>query len=364
MTAIRLENVSKRFGSASGGCVDAVQNMSLTVNSGEFFTFVGPSGCGKSTALNLIAGLESATSGEILFDDKQVTDLPPKDRDVAMVFQSYALYPHLTVFDNIAFPLQLRKTSKNDQKKAVAKISATLGLETLLDRKPKALSGGQRQRVALARALIRRPRVFLMDEPLSNLDARLRLEMRAEIRRIFLEEKITTIYVTHDQEEAMVLSDRLAVMRDGSIEQCATPLEMYQNPQSQFVAEFIGNPPINMLEGEQAAKIFTALGEQIGDFADKVHAGIRPTGVTVCSDAQESHDTPSVSGEATVRLIEMTGADCWAHLESMDCAIRAKVPAGTEIREGSRVKIVCASEDFMYFAKSDGARHIPRGQTP
>ena len=357
MTRIRLNNVSKQFApttnKANSEVIEAVRKLSLEIQSGEFFTFVGPSGCGKSTALNLIAGLEHASSGEILFDDNSVSQLEPKKRDVAMVFQSYALYPHLTVFDNIAFPLQLRKVAKPEQRSAVGAIASKLGLENLLERKPKELSGGQRQRVALARALIRRPRVFLMDEPLSNLDARLRLEMRAVIRRIFLEEMITTVYVTHDQEEAMVLSDRLAIMRDGEIEQCGTPLDMYENPRTQFVAEFIGNPPVNMLKADIAARLFPALISRIGDSKSSVNAAIRPnllTAVKAPASGKSSSDT------AVAKLIEMTGPDCWVHLDYEGVIIRARVPSGADISAGEHVHLEYSLDDFIFFENASGLR--------
>lgn len=357
MTKIELSNVSKTFASRdrSAGSVHAARALSVTIESGEFFTFVGPSGCGKSTALNLIAGLETASDGEIRFNGSDVTKSAPKERDVAMVFQSYALYPHLSVFKNIAFPLELRGVEKQQREKAVDEIAATLGLRTLLKRKPKELSGGQRQRVALARALIRRPKVFLMDEPLSNLDARLRLEMRSEIRRIFLEEKITTIYVTHDQEEAMVLSDRLAVMRDGSIEQCGTPLETYNDPQSQFVAEFIGSPPVNILPGESAAKLFPKLAARMSSLSSNINAAIRPTKVSVI-DPSES-EVCDDSAYANLRLLEMTGEACWGHLEFEDQLLRARIPAELSIREGASVRLKCDPADFMFFSSETGARN-------
>src|SRR4030067_2907641 len=215
MAKIRFENVKKGFND-----VVVVKDLSLTINAGEFFTFVGPSGCGKSTLLNMIAGLEPVAEGKIYFDDVLVNDLSPKERDVAMVFQSYALYPHMTVYENMAFPLQMKKAEKDIIDNEVRKAAALLGLEELLKRRPKELSGGQRQRVALGRAIIRRPKVFLMDDPLSNLDARLRIEMRAELKRLHQELKITTVYVTHDQAEAMSLSERVAVLHQGEIQQC------------------------------------------------------------------------------------------------------------------------------------------------
>jgi multiple sugar transport system ATP-binding protein len=242
MSSIRFENVKKSFRD-----VTVIKELNLTVNDGEFFTFVGPSGCGKSTILNMIAGLEDVTEGLILFDGTAVNHLSPKDRDVAMVFQSYALYPHMNVFDNLAFPLRMKKKGRSTIEDEVKRVASLLGLEDLLGRKPKELSGGQRQRVALGRAIIRKPKVFLMDEPLSNLDARLRIETRAELKKLHQELKITTIYVTHDQAEAMSLSDRVAVIDEGEIQQCETPVEVYSRPANIFVAGFIGSPPMNFI---------------------------------------------------------------------------------------------------------------------
>lgn len=358
MTQVCFQNVVKEFSSretaASRERVVALRNLSLTINSGEFFTFVGPSGCGKSTTLSLIAGLEQPSSGELLFDGRAVTSVAPKERDVAMVFQSYALYPHLSVFDNIAFPLQIRRHSRSEQRAAVEAVSTTLGLQELLQRKPRELSGGQRQRVALARALVRRPRVFLMDEPLSNLDARLRLEMRAEIRRLFLDERITTVYVTHDQEEAMVLSDRLAVMRSGRIEQCDTPLKVYKEPATQFVAEFIGSPPTNFIDGVRAVELFPGLASNLPAPADDVVVGIRPGLLSVSKDSEADGAAVGCSGK--LRLVETTGADSWAHVECGSALLRARVPVGEIPADGSRVGVKCMPSDFFFFAASDGRR--------
>lgn len=243
MTEIRFEKVKKRFKK-----VTVVKELDLTIKNGEFFIFVGPSGCGKSTILNMIAALEPMTAGKIYFDNTMVNKLSPKERDVAMVFQSYALYPHMSVYENIAFPLKMKKMQKEIIDREVKRVATLLGLEDLLDRRPKELSGGQRQRVALGRAIIRRPKVFLMDEPLSNLDARLRVEMRAELKRLHQELKITTVYVTHDQSEALSLADRIAVLNEGEIQQCGTPMDVYMKPANIFVAGFIGSPPMNFMK--------------------------------------------------------------------------------------------------------------------
>src|SRR5512144_698453 len=242
MTGIRFENITKTFGSIS-----VIKDLSLTIHDGEFFTFVGPSGCGKSTILNMIAGLEDVTGGSLLFDDRVVNGLSPKDRDVAMVFQSYALYPHMSVYENIAFPLRMKKEMKEVIDKEVRRVASILGIAGFLLRKPRELSGGQRPRVALARAIVRRPKVFLMDEPLSSLDARLRMETRAELKKLHRELEITTIYVTHDQAEALGLSDRIAVLKDGVVQQVGTPQEVYANPENMFVGGFIGSPPMNFI---------------------------------------------------------------------------------------------------------------------
>jgi multiple sugar transport system ATP-binding protein len=245
MARVVLKNVQKTY----AGGLRAVKDFSLDVADEEFVVFVGPSGCGKSTTLRCVAGLEDVSGGTIHIGDRLVNDVPPKDRDIAMVFQNYALYPHMTCFENMAFGLKLRKVSRNDVRRKVEGAAKILGIEHLLDRKPKTLSGGQRQRVAVGRAIVREPKCFLFDEPLSNLDAKLRLEMRAEIKRIHMDLKTTTIYVTHDQEEAMTLGDRVVVMKDGVIQQCGTPLEVYHRPANRFVAGFVGTPPMNFLEG-------------------------------------------------------------------------------------------------------------------
>src|SRR5271163_471403 len=249
MAEVALRNVIKRYDD-----VEAVRSISLDIPDNEFVVLVGPSGCGKSTTLRMIAGLEEVTAGDIYIGGAVVNDLPPKDRDIAMVFQNYALYPHMTAFENMAFGLKLRNTSREVIRQKVASAAKILGIEHLLDRKPKTLSGGQRQRVAVGRAIVREPKCFLFDEPLSNLDAKLRVEMRAEIKRIHMSLKATTVYVTHDQEEAMTLGDRVVVMKDGIIQQCGAPLEVYHRPANRFVAGFVGMPPMNFFEGTLLAE--------------------------------------------------------------------------------------------------------------
>jgi len=245
MTQVRLQHISKEYESGK----NIIPDLSLTINPGELLVLVGPSGCGKSTVLRMIAGLEDITSGELFFDDQIVNDMPSKARDIGMVFQNYALYPHLSVAENLGFPLSLRKVNPSEIKKRVQEVAELVGLESLLDRKPKQLSGGQRQRVALGRAIIRTPRVFLFDEPLSNLDAQLRLHMRAEIVNLQKRLGITGIYVTHDQAEAMTMGDRIAVLNKGKLMQIGTPQEIYQSPNNLFVAGFLGSPNMNFFKG-------------------------------------------------------------------------------------------------------------------
>jgi len=253
MAEIQLRNVSKRWGSFVG-----VQSFDLTIADQEFLVLLGPSGCGKTTTMRMIAGLEDVTHGDILVDGKRINDLDPKDRDVAMVFQSYALYPNLNVYDNIRFPLKVRGVPQSEHKERVMRASAMVELDEFLHRKPAELSGGQRQRVALARAIVREPNVFLMDEPLSNLDAKLRVSTRAQIKNLSHELKVTTIYVTHDQIEAMTLADRVVVMSKGVVQQVGTPTEIYDNPANTFVAGFIGSPAMNLVDGEISNGTFTA----------------------------------------------------------------------------------------------------------
>jgi len=245
MAEVALERIVKVY----PGGVRAVGNVSLEIIDREFITLVGPSGCGKSTTLRLVAGLEALDSGFIRIDGRVVNEVPPKDRDIAMVFQNYALYPHMTVYKNMAFGLKLRKFPRAQIDQRVREVARMLDIEELLDHKPKALSGGQRQRVAVGRAIVRTPKAFLFDEPLSNLDAKLRVEMRAELKKLHRKLGATTIYVTHDQEEAMTLGDRVVVMKDGVIHQCAAPLEVYEQPANRFVAGFVGTPPMNFLDG-------------------------------------------------------------------------------------------------------------------
>ncbi len=281
MARVKLESVRKVYG--EGAVHVAVHGIDLEVADGEFVVLVGPSGCGKSTTLRMIAGLESISAGRLLIGDREVNDMPPKDRDIAMVFQNYALYPHMSVRENMAFALTLRKLPKPEIEARVGEAAAILGLEGVLDRKPRQLSGGQRQRVAVGRAIVRQPQVFLFDEPLSNLDAKLRVQMRREIARLHRELKATMIYVTHDQVEAMTLGDRIVVLNEGHVQQIDTPLALYERPRNRFVAGFIGSPAMNMVLGELTAedgrvRFVSRAGGANGDrFAISPEAGIAHT---------------------------------------------------------------------------------------
>ena len=291
---IRFDNVTKRFGATV-----VVDTLNLHVEDGEFVVLLGPSGCGKTTTLRMLAGLEDATSGDILIGGERVNDHPARARDVAMVFQSYALYPHMTVAENIAYPLRVRKTPRAETEARVARVASMLEIEPLLSRRPRDLSGGERQRVALARAVVREPRAFLMDEPLSNLDAKLRVQTRGELKRLQHELRTTTVYVTHDQSEAMTLAGRVAVMRGGRLQQFDTPLNVYHRPANRFVAGFVGNPPMNFLEGrcDASARLFVAGDVRIdvperlllaaGGGRERVLLGVRPEHVRVELSARE-----------------------------------------------------------------------------
>jgi multiple sugar transport system ATP-binding protein len=287
MARIQLKKVTKGWGNVVG-----VDNVDLDIRDEEFMVFLGPSGCGKTTTMRMIAGLNDLTSGEIWIDDEMVNDLDPRDRDVAMVFQSYALYPNMTVYENIRFPLRMRDVPRQEHDARVRKAAAMVDLGDYLDRKPGALSGGQRQRAALARAIVRQPRVFLMDEPLSNLDAKLRNTMRVQLKHVQRQLKITTIYVTHDQVEAMTLADRIVIMDKGRIQQIGTPDEIYSDPNNVFVAGFIGSPPMNLIKGELRNGRFGAPGVEIAGLdvpdAGSVILGVRPEDAFVC-EPQAAH---------------------------------------------------------------------------
>ena len=299
MAGVTLKNVTKRWGNVIG-----VDNQSLEVRDREFLVLLGPSGCGKTTTMRMVAGLEEPTAGEIWIGDRLVNDDLPKDRDVAMVFQNYGLYPHMTVRENIAYPLKVRRVPRDEWQTLIGLAASRVALGDLLDRKPRQLSGGQRQRVALARAIVRQPNVFLMDEPLSNLDAKLRVSTRAELKHLQHELATTTIYVTHDQIEAMTLADRVAVMNHGVIQQLATPTEIYDNPENLFVAGFIGSPAMNLLNGETNNGSFVAEGVSIDGIGGRTRSGIvlgvRPEDLAVVSPDEGDFNAP-------VYAIELTG---------------------------------------------------------
>jgi multiple sugar transport system ATP-binding protein len=300
MASIRFDDVTKKFGSFV-----AVADLNLQVRDREFLVLLGPSGCGKTTTMRMIAGLEEVSSGAIYIGDDRVNDVLPKYRDVAMVFQSYALYPHLTVEDNIGYPLKIRKVPMEERKRIIGEAAKRVELDALLNRLPKELSGGQRQRVALARAIVRRPRAFLMDEPLSNLDAKLRVQMRAELKHLQHELQVTTVYVTHDQIEAMTLAHRVAVMNKGVIEQLGTPKEIYNDPRTLFVAGFMGSPPMNLIPGEVANGVFTGSGLRVPGLgkanAKRAVLGVRPEDAHVVApnDANANLQAPIYSVELT-----------------------------------------------------------------
>ncbi len=350
MAEVILKDLTKSFKN-----INAVNKMNLEVKDGEFMVFVGPSGCGKTTALRMIAGLEEPTDGEILIGDRLVNDVSPKDRDIAMVFQNYALYPHMTVYDNMAFGLKLRKMPKQEIKTRVDEVGKMLGLEHLLDRKPKALSGGQRQRVALGRAIVRQPQVFLMDEPLSNLDAKLRVQTRAEIIKLHRRLGITTIYVTHDQVEAMTMGDRITVMKDGLIQQVETPLNLYNKPVNMFVAGFIGSPSMNFVhgkvEGNGGAPVFNAGAIQVsptGSLAESLKAyvgkeiiwGVRPSDIFAKSMRPDLVNGGTSEFKALVDVREIMGDRAYVYLMAGNHPLIADMVSETPLKEQTTTDFV------------------------
>jgi multiple sugar transport system ATP-binding protein len=352
-----LEGVEKSFAGAT-----AVARLDLEVRDREFLTLLGPSGCGKSTVLNLVAGLLSPSRGEIYIGERKVTDLPPQERDVAMVFQSYALYPHKSVFENIAFPLRLRGVPRASIETRVREVAGRLGLATLLDRRPAELSGGQRQRVALGRALVRQPHVFLLDEPLSNLDAQLRTETRAELKRLHREFVTTAIYVTHDQMEAMTLSERIAVLKDGKLQQLGTPEEIYQTPANRFVASFVGNPGMNFVNGRIEGTRLVLPGcekELSSEFASvsersrlgEVSVGIRPEHVELSSGS---------GPEAEIYAVEPLGAEVLVVLSFLGTRIVARTAPGFRGGPGDLVHFDIQPGKALLFEPSTGER-LPLG---
>ncbi len=362
MASLSLKHIYKKY---PGGVV-AVSDFCLEVKDKEFIVFVGPSGCGKSTTLRMIAGLEEITEGELFIGDRLVNDVAPKDRDIAMVFQNYALYPHMTVFENMAFGLKLRKTPKEEIKRRVEEAARILDIEHLLDRRPKALSGGQKQRVALGRAIVRNPKVFLLDEPLSNLDAKLRATMRTELTKLHKKLETTFIYVTHDQVEAMTMASRIVVMKDGKIQQVDTPQNLYDKPNKVFVAGFIGTPQMNFIDSKLEKKgndLYVVFGENalklpedkandpaLKDYIGKeIIAGVRPECI---------HDEPMYLTQfadsiitADVDVTELMGAEIYLYLSSEEQNLIARVSSRSQARAGEKIQVAIDSGRIHIFDK-------------
>jgi multiple sugar transport system ATP-binding protein len=353
---VRLEKLFKRFEKTI-----AVDGVTVTIEDGEFFVLLGPSGCGKTTTLRIVAGLETPDEGQIFFDTQEVTHLRPRERDIAMVFQDYGLYPHMSIFDNIAFPLRIQHVDKKEREGRVSEVAARLHISELLSRRPSQVSGGEKQRVSLARALIRNPRVFLMDEPLSNLDAKLRVTMRTEIKQLVSELGITTIYVTHDQIEAMAMATRIAVMNLGKMVQVGEPLEIYKRPATRFVAEFIGSPPMNMFEGQltetgsldvEPRFLADAVDEMRlrkikRDFPDtrSLTVGVRPENIHL--------EDGGKIGTAMVELVEPLGQDTYLYLRSGESAfVVATRRAGYTV--GDEVGLQIADRDIHLIDRESG----------
>ncbi len=346
MAEIQLRNVSKRWGDFIG-----VDNFDLTIADREFLVLLGPSGCGKTTTMRMIAGLEDATEGEIRIGERVVNDLDPKDRDVAMVFQSYGLYPNMNVYENIRFPLKVRKVDASTHDERVMRAADMVELREFLHRKPAELSGGQRQRVALARAIVRQPTVFLMDEPLSNLDAKLRVSTRAQIKNLQHELQVTTIYVTHDQIEAMTLADRVVVMNRGIVQQVGTPTDIYDSPANTFVAGFIGSPAMNLMEGRLEGGSFVGENVRIGGLRGPdgpVTLGLRAEDASVSAGAGEINAevyTMELLGDATMITVRAGGA-----------LVAVKAPKDYRVEIGERVSISVPADICHLFNSEDGAR--------
>ncbi len=358
MAKVVLENVYKIY----PGDVTAVHDACLEIQDQEFVVLVGPSGCGKSTTLRMVAGLEDISKGAIYIDGKKVNDIPPKDRDIAMVFQNYALYPHMSVYNNMAFGLKLRKYPKAEIHQRVMEAAEILGITDYLERKPKALSGGQRQRVAVGRAIVRKPKAFLFDEPLSNLDAKMRVQMRAEISKLHARLKSTMIYVTHDQIEAMTMGDRIVVMKDGWIHQVDTPLNIYNHPANQFVAGFIGSPPMNFFQGRIVKKGGAVAFDEgrfrlplSGRTAEKMAAydgqdvtmGVRPENIDERSAAPGADATTVV--KATVEVVEMMGSEVYLYATTGKTSFTARVDSSCRKQIGDEVEVVLDTGKLHFF---------------
>ena len=360
MASVTFENVTKKYGN-----VLAVSNLNLEIADKEFLVFVGPSGCGKTTSLRMLAGLEEITEGKIYIGDRIVNDVAPKDRDIAMVFQSYALYPHMSVYDNMAFSLKLRKMKKDEIDKRVKKAATTLGIDQLLPRKPKQLSGGQRQRVALGRAIVREPKVFLLDEPLSNLDAKLRVQTRSEITKLHQQLGTTFIYVTHDQTEAMTMGTRIAVMKDGLLQQIDTPQTLYDKPINLFVAGFMGSPSMNFfdvsIKGAADSIVVSGEGFQLPIPPERA-IGMKPylgKDVTMGIRPEDLHDAAFVPPnihigkfEAKVDVTELMGNEVFLYLITGKYSYLARVDPRTQARVGNTVQIVANLDSVHFFDKA------------
>ena len=348
---IRFENVSKLFGDTR-----VVDELSLEIGDGEFVVLLGPSGCGKTTTLRMLAGLETVTSGDIFIGGERVNDVPTQQRDLAMVFQSYALYPHMTIAENIGYPLRVRKIEPGERAKRVQRVAEMLEIEALLERKPRQLSGGERQRVALARAIVREPRAYLMDEPLSNLDARLRVQMRGELKRLQHQLGTTTIYVTHDQAEAMTLASRVAVMRKGRLQQFDTPMNIYNHPANRFVAEFVGSPSMNFLDGEidpndatfTTNSIRLQSVKSVSGSTSRVTLGIRPEHIQVLTEPQDG------AIPATVYVTEQMGNETFVFLSVGANRLIARAPAEFRAEVESKVWLQIATDKVHFFDPGSG----------
>ena len=353
MGALNIKQVHKTYNNTT----HILKGIDLEIEAGEFLILVGPSGCGKSTLLNMIAGLDAPSAGRIFIGERDVTDLPSKDRDIAMVFQSYALYPNMTVAKNIAFGLEIRKVPKAEREAAVDRVAQMLQISHLLDRKPGQLSGGQRQRVAMGRALARDPKLFLFDEPLSNLDAKLRVEMRAEIKQLHQRTRTTTVYVTHDQVEAMTLGDRIAVMKDGLVQQFGTPAEIYGRPANRFVAEFIGSPAMNMVDATRAQGALTTHGVTL-DLTDAQAAAVRDhSAAELTFGLRPENLVFADSGlPGTLSMIEPTGPETYATVDTAIGTLTARVPGLLSAREGDRVHLQWNPADAHLFDRRGGQR--------
>ena len=348
MSFLELKNVTKIYPNGT----KAVHETSLSIEEGEFMVFVGPSGCGKSTLLRMVAGLEDITEGEITLDGNLINEVDPSERDIAMVFQNYALYPHMNVYNNLAYGLKNRGIDKKDIEQKVNEAAKLLQISDYLERKPSMLSGGQRQRVAMGRAIVRNPKIFLFDEPLSNLDAKLRIQMRLEIKKLQQKVGVTSIFVTHDQTEAMTLADKLAVINNGVIEQLATPIEIYNNPKSLFVAGFIGSPQMNFIEGELKNNTLSAEGFDIknikSDFNGDITLGIRP-----------EHLSQSDNGliHLNVDLVEQLGSDNLVYGQLKDKKdFCYRCPGNLTIKKGDKLSLNIDNENYFIFDKSSGKR--------